>query len=284
MTLTILSGTNFIMYYSVTFFNGAGISNPFTKSIMINAVNVVSTFPGLFVIEAWGRRRLLILGSMGMAFCQLFMASFASAVGYEMGLVVGKILIAFTALDILFYAATWGPVCWVVTSEIFPLKVRAKAMSFSTASNWIVNFGIAYSTPFLISPQNAALGAKIFFIWGSCNLLAVVFVWCMVYETSKMSLEQIDEMYERVDRAWNSRSFQPTWSFQQMLDNQDGDQSIHTEMEQHNSRTSLSGAGMAAGSGLSTISTNGDSHRDVHNRPRIDENQEIPMASVDFSY
>ena len=113
-----------------------------------------------------------------------------------------------------------GPGVWVVTSEIYPLKVRAKSMSVSIASNWLLNFGIAYGTPYLVETGHgyAALGAKVFFVWGAFCVLAIFFVWCMVYETSKISLEQIDEMYERVDFAWNSKNFEPSWSFQQMRD------------------------------------------------------------------
>jgi hypothetical protein len=93
-------------------------------------------------------------------------------------------------------------------------------MSISTASNWLLNFSIAYSTPYLINygPGYADLQEKVFYIWSAFCFLALIFVWCMVYETSKISLEQIDEMYERVDHAWNSKSFQPSWSFQEMRD------------------------------------------------------------------
>jgi hypothetical protein len=130
------------------------------------------------------------------------------------------VLIVFICIYLFFFASSWGPVVWVVTSEIHPLKVRAKAMSVSIASNWILNFAIAYGTPYLVNVGEGYvdLACKIFFVWGSCCAVAVLFVWFMVYETSKISLEQIDEMYERVDRAWKSSTFQPSWSFQEMRD------------------------------------------------------------------
>lgn len=214
-----LTGINFIMYYSTYFFSGVSISSPHTKSLVINVINVISTIPGVVVIESWGRRRLLIVGALGMAACQLFMASFITAAGRDLADVSQTMLIVFCSFNIFFFAASWGPVVWVVTSEIYPLKVRAKAMSFSTASNWVLNFGIAYSTPFMVvtGPGNAGFGSKIF-IWGAFCILAVFFVWCMAYETSKISLEQIDEMYKRVAHAWNSKAFEPSWSFQQILD------------------------------------------------------------------
>lgn len=215
-----LTGINFIMYYSTFFFNGASIQNPFTISLVMQIINAVSTVPGLLVIESWGRRKLLIVGAVGMAICQLVIASFTTVVGPSMRVAASQILIVFVAIYVFFFAASWGPAVWVVTSEIYPLKVRAKSMSVSTASNWLLNFGIAYSTPYLVESGHgyAALGPKVFFIWGAFCIIAIVFVWCMVYETSKVSLEQIDEMYERVDYAWNSKKFEPSWSFQQMRD------------------------------------------------------------------
>ncbi len=215
-----LTGVNFIMYYGNTFFKRAGVDDPHLISLIIQVINVVSTLPGLFVVESWGRRRLLIVGAIGMAICQLLVAAYATATGDSNSATQNRILIGFVSIYIFFFAASWGPVVWVVTSEIYPLKVRAKSMSISTFSNWVLNFGIAYGTPFLVNTDDgsANLGSKVFFVWGTFCILSIAFVWCMVYETSKISLEQIDEMYERVDRAWNSRKFEPSWSFQQMRD------------------------------------------------------------------
>jgi sugar porter (SP) family MFS transporter len=213
-----LTGVNFIMYYGTTFFNGIGVQNSYVITLVLQVVNVVSTLPGLLVVESWGRRRLLIIGAIGMALCQFLVAIFDIAAHDEPPLTTNKILIIFVAFYIFFFAASWGPVVWVVTSEIYPLKVRAKSMSVSTASNWLLNFGIAYGTPYMVGAGQgyADMGTKVFFVWGAFCIVAIFFVWCMVYETSKISLEQIDEMYERVDYAWRSRKFEPSWSFQQI--------------------------------------------------------------------
>lgn len=215
-----LTGINFIMYYSTSFFTGAGVDDPFNKSLIINVINVVSTVPGMLVIESWGRRRLLMVGAIGMAVCQLLIASFTAAAGTDLAATAQTILIVFCSINIFFFAASWGPVVWVITSEIYPLKVRAKAMSISTSANWLLNFALAYGTPFMVNDDrgSADIGPKVFFLWGAFCIVAILFVWCMVYETSKITLEQIDEMYERIDHAWNSTHFEPSWSFQQILD------------------------------------------------------------------
>lgn len=212
-----LSGCNFIFYYGTTFFQRINIKSPFIIQLITNIVNMVSTFPGMVLVEYLGRRRLLMIGASGMTTCLLVVASVGTALPDSYS--ANMILIVFVCCYLVFFAASWGPVAWVVTAEIYPLKVRAKSMSISTASNWLLNFAIAYGTPYLVSDSPGLnLQAKVFFVWGTFCVISLVFVWCMVYETSKISLEQIDEMYERVDYAWNSRSFQPSWSFQEMRD------------------------------------------------------------------
>lgn len=266
-----LTGVNFIMYYGTTFFKGATISDPFKISLIIQVINTVSTLPGLLVVESWGRRRLLIVGAIGMAICQLLIAAYATASGDDNMTLQSQILIIFVAIYIFFFAASWGPVVWVVTSEIYPLKVRAKSMSISTASNWLLNFGIAYATPYMVDTKGGDrqqggsinLGARVFFVWGAFCIVAIAFVWCMVYETSKISLEQIDEMYERVDHAWNSRRFEPSWSFQQMRDFGFSDSGIppaEPQLELQPSRTSSastsqSDTGASATTGTTTATT-----------------------------
>ncbi|RDL33178.1 MFS general substrate transporter [Venustampulla echinocandica] len=226
-----LSGCNFIFYYGTTFFTNIGIQSPFVIALITNVVNVVSTVPGMILVESIGRRRILMIGAAGMAVCQFVVGS-VGTINPELTS-TNIVLIVFVCLYIFFFAASWGPVVWVVTSEIYPLKVRAKSMSISVASNWILNFAIAYGTPYLVNsgPSYANLQAKIFFLWGFFCVVSFIFVWAMVYETSKISLEQIDELYERVDRAWHSKSFQPSWSFQEMRD--EGASSSGIQLTEH---------------------------------------------------
>jgi len=273
-----LTGVNFIMYYGTTFFNGAKVENAFLISVIMQIINSLSTIPGLLVVESWGRRNLLIIGAIGMAVCQLLIASFTTAAGETMQTTANTVLIVFVAIYIFFFAASWGPVVWVVTSEIYPLKVRAKAMSVSTASNWLLNFGIAYSTPYLVETGHgyADMGARIFFVWGAFCIVAIFFVWCMVYETSKISLEQIDEMYERVDYAWNSKKFEPSWSFQQMRDFGYSDSGVPPQEQQNELEPVRSTSTATSHSDTAVSGTTTSSSQDDKAVPQ--------MGNVDFSY
>lgn len=270
-----LTGVNFIMYYGTTFFVGAGIQNAFLISLIINIVNTISTIPALFVIEAWGRRKVLIYGAVAMAICQLLIASFTAAVGKSMPTTANQILIIFLCIDIFFFAASWGPVAWVITSEIYPLKVRAKSMSISTASNWLLNFGISYGSPYMVEEGSgyADMGTRVFFVWGAFCAVAAVFVYAMVFETSKISLEQIDEMYERVQFAWKSANFEPSWSFQEMRDLGYSDSGVPSQEQELEPTTTHQSDSVSSSSVTGVNSSNADENKQVSQ-----------MGHVDFSY
>ncbi|KAG5635147.1 hypothetical protein H0H81_012280 [Sphagnurus paluster] len=192
-----LTGINFIFYYGTTFFKNSGISDPFLISIATNIVNVFMTLPGMWGVERFGRRRLLLVGAIGMCLCEYIVAIVGVTISVQ-NLAGQKVLIAFVCIYIAFFASTWGPIAWVITGEIFPLQIRAKAMSMSTASNWLWNFGIGYATPYLVNKKagSAGLEAKVFFIWGTTCFCCIIFTYFCIPETKGLSLEQIDLMYQ----------------------------------------------------------------------------------------
>jgi SP family sugar:H+ symporter-like MFS transporter len=140
-----LTGVNFIFYFGTTFFTNAGLHNPFLISIATSTVNVAMTLPGIWGVERFGRRRLLLVGAVGMTVCEFIIAIIGSSTKSS-NQSAQSTLVAFVCFYIAFFASTWGPITWVVTGEIFPLQIRAKAMSLSVASNWLWNWAIAYSS------------------------------------------------------------------------------------------------------------------------------------------
>jgi len=142
-----LTGINFIFYFGTTFFTNAGIHDPFLISIATSTVNVGMTLPGIWGVERFGRRRLLLVGAVGMTVCEFIIAIIGSTTSAS-NQSAQSTLVAFVCFYIAFFASTWGPITWVVTGEIFPLNIRAKAMSLSVASNWLWNWAIAYSSEY----------------------------------------------------------------------------------------------------------------------------------------
>ncbi|KAL6365760.1 hypothetical protein LRP88_00335 [Fusarium phalaenopsidis] len=171
-----LSGVNFVFYYGTKYFQNSGISNGFIISMVTSAINVASTVPGMYAIDRWGRRPLLLWGAIGMCVSQLIVAV-CGTVSTGQNASTGEIFVknmagqkasvAFVCIYIFFFASTWGPLPWVVNGEIFPLTARAKGISMSVATNWLLNWAIAFSTPYLVNYGEgyANLQSKIFFVW-----------------------------------------------------------------------------------------------------------------------
>ncbi|TXT07086.1 hypothetical protein VHUM_03256 [Vanrija humicola] len=194
--LTQLSGINFIFYYGTTFFRHSGISDPFLITIATNVVNVGMTIPGMILTDYLGRRPMVMYGAFGMAVCQIIVAAVGVSISVD-NAAGQKVLVAFVCIFIAHFASCYGPLSWVITSELYPYNIRTKGMSLSTASNWLFNFAIGYATPYLVNtgPGNAGLQSNVFWIWGGCCALGVVFAYFMIPETKQLSLEQVDLIY-----------------------------------------------------------------------------------------
>jgi len=192
-----LTGVNFIFYYGTTFFTQSGIKNPFLTTIATNVVNVGMTVPGILAVDRVGRRKLLLIGAAGMCVCEYIVAALGLRLSAD-NQSGHKAIVAFVCIYIAFFASTWGPIAWVVIGEIFPLNIRAKGVALSAASNWLMNWAIAFATPYLVQsgPGNAGLGSKVFFIWGSTCLGCFIFTYFFIAETKGLTLEQVDILYQ----------------------------------------------------------------------------------------
>lgn len=192
-----LTGINFIFYYGTTFFVRSGINDPYLISVLTNVVNVVATLPAFVLIDRLGRRPLLIWGAAFLAIFQLIIG-IAGVTIPATNMVGQRVLVAFVFLYVASFAVSWGPVAWVLASELYPLPIRAKGLSMTTATNWAVNFAIGYSVPYLVNDKSeggAGLGAKVYFLWGSLSCFCCAYAYFFIPETKGLSLEQVDMLF-----------------------------------------------------------------------------------------
>ncbi|KAM6510645.1 Plasma membrane low glucose sensor [Fusarium solani] len=235
-----LSGVNFVFYYGTKYFQNSGISNGFIISMVTSAINIASTVPGMYAIDRWGRRPLLLWGAIGMCVSQLIVAV-CGTVSTGQNASTGEIFVknmagqkasvAFVCIYIFFFASTWGPLPWVVNGEIFPLTARAKGISMSVATNWLFNWAIAFSTPYLVNYGEgyANLQSKIFFVWFGACFLCIFFVYFFVYETKGLSLEEVELLYDEVSVASKSVHWKPSATMVQIQGGQvDGEKFMGT--------------------------------------------------------
>jgi sugar porter (SP) family MFS transporter len=212
-----LTGINFIFYYGVVFFKSLNtISNPFLISLITTLVNVCTTPIAFYIVEKFGRRRMLLIGGSAMVVFQFITAIIGVTIGGDKGENTNRAavsaMIALICFNITAFATTWGPFAWVVIGEVFPLPIRSRGVALSTSSNWFWNCIIAIITPYLVGEDYANLSFKIFFMWGSLCMVSVCFAYFLVPETKGLSLEQVDKMLEEVNPR-NSAKWVPHSTF-----------------------------------------------------------------------
>ncbi|HET7305085.1 MAG TPA: sugar porter family MFS transporter [Segeticoccus sp.] len=190
-------GINAIFYYSTTLWHSVGFSTAesFKTSVITAVINVVMTFVAIIWVDRFGRRRLLLIGSIGMLVgLALASASFFHQIGSGDNVSLpepwGLVALVGANLFVIFFAATWGPVVWVLLGEMFPNNMRAYALAIGAAANWVANFIVSFSFPYLA--QNIGLG----YIYGAYAAFAVIsffFVLGRVPETKGQELEHMQD-------------------------------------------------------------------------------------------
>lgn len=206
-----LTGNNYFFYYGTTIFKAVGLEDSFQTSIVIGVVNFASTFMGIYLIERLGRRLLLLVGAACMFVCFIIYAVLGSVHLYIDGYdgpsrkPTGDALIFVTCLFIFFFASSWAGGVYCIVSEIYPLRIRSKAMSIATAANWLWGFLISFFTPFITGAIHFYYG----FVFAGCLLFAFFYVYFFVMETKGLSLEEVDELYASGYSAINSKNWVP---------------------------------------------------------------------------
>lgn len=208
-----LTGNNYFFYYGTTIFQAVGLKDSFQTSIVLGVVNFFSTFLSLYTVDAFGRRKCLLWGCVGMICCYVVYASVGVTRLWPDGpqnpevssIGAGNCMIVFACFFIFCFATTWAPIAYVLISESFPLRVKSKAMSVSTASNWIWGFLISFFTPFITSAIQFYYG----YVFMGCMVFAYFYVFFFVNETKGLTLEEVNDMYAEGVLPWKSSEWIP---------------------------------------------------------------------------
>lgn len=191
-------GINVVLYYATDIFKGMGFSTnaSMLQTIIVGAVNLTFTVVAILTVDHFGRRPLQIIGALVMAASMLSLGT-----DFWLG---GKGMMALVCMLVYTagFAVSWGPVTWVLLSEIFPTQIRGKAMAVAVAMQWIANylvsstFPILNNNPWLVKHFNHGLA---YWIYGGMSILAAVFMWSAVPETKGRTLEQMEAVWKHAD-------------------------------------------------------------------------------------
>jgi SP family xylose:H+ symportor-like MFS transporter len=188
-------GINAVLYYAPRIFGDMGMTDPMVNTVVMGVVNILFTLVAIFTVEKWGRRLLLITGSIGMAVGAFGVAlTFGNA---SMSMVCMVSIMVYSAS----FMMSWGPICWVLIAEIFPNTIRGKAVAIAVAFQWIFNWIV--SSTFVPMFNMKTAGDPDFGHWFTYGLYGVIcvvaafFVWKLVPETKGKTLEDMTKLWSK---------------------------------------------------------------------------------------
>jgi MFS transporter, SP family, arabinose:H+ symporter len=187
MAVSQFSGINAIMYYSTKIFTtaGVGVKDSFSSSVLVGLVNFLFTFVAIAFVDRAGRRLLLIIGLLVQTIA-LAAVGWMFHTGHN-----GLPLMLGVLVFIAAFAMALGPIPWILCSEIFPTRIRGRAMSIATFVIWTSCYAVAQTFPML--NDSPAIGPALTFgVYAACSLAGLVFVAVMVPETKGRRLEEIE--------------------------------------------------------------------------------------------
>ena len=187
-------GINAVLYYAPRIFGDMGMQDPMMVTVFMGIINILFTLVAIFTVEKWGRKPLLIYGSLGMALGAFGVALTFGHAGMEL----------VTAASLLIYSASfmfsWGPITWVLIAEIFPNTIRGAAVAIAVAFQWIFNFIVSSTfVPMFNMHLTAGDDFGHWFTYGLYGIICVVaawFVWKLVPETKGKTLEDMTKLWK----------------------------------------------------------------------------------------
>jgi SP family xylose:H+ symportor-like MFS transporter len=189
-------GINVVLYYAPEIFKsmGSGTDTALLQTIIVGGVNLIFTIVAIQTVDRVGRKPLMIIGAVGMA-----IAMFAIGTAFFVGS-LGLFALICMLVYVAAFAVSWGPVAWVLLSEIFPNDIRGKALAVAVAAQWVANYLVSWTFPimdkdsYLIQQFNHGFA---YWIYGLMGLLAALFVWYYIPETKGKSLEEMNNLWEK---------------------------------------------------------------------------------------
>ncbi len=191
-----VTGINVFLYFGTEIFKkmGSETNAALAQTVIVGAVNLSFTIVAIWTVDRLGRRPLMMIGSAGMGLSLLAMGLAAYCQRTELWILL------FILGYIACFALSVGPVTWVILSEIFPTRIRGRAMAIATICLWVANYVISQTFPMM--DENKWLLEKFhrafpFWLYGAFCVVLLVFVWRFVPETKGKTLEQIEKRWMR---------------------------------------------------------------------------------------
>lgn len=187
-------GINVVLYYAPEIFKGMGMKTDASmlQTIIVGIINMLFTVLAIMTVDNFGRKKLMLIGSLVMAVSM-------TGLGFSLYMQVGGWPpLLFMLIYIAAFAMSWGPVTWVLLSEIFPNRIKG-VLAVAVAAQWLANLLVSWTFPMLNNNQTLTElfhNGFSYWIYGFMGLLSAIFIWKWVPETKGKTLEEMEQLWE----------------------------------------------------------------------------------------
>lgn len=197
-----ITGIQFVVPYAALFLKGVGIGDPYLINVIIGLCILVGSLFGPFIVEYAGRRVAILSGYTVMAFCMLILSATSSALGTnDTTQIVTVVLLCLWAFV---FGGTVAATAHLASVEMHSVSLRTFGQANSTFFYGIFSFGATFWTPYMLSANYGDMGSSVGYFYAGVTVVVVSLVFLLVPETTQLTLEQIDEVFNSGTKAWRT--------------------------------------------------------------------------------
>ncbi|TDZ34286.1 Quinate permease [Colletotrichum spinosum] len=190
------TGINAVLYYAPQIFGQLGLSSNTTSLLATGVVGVammIATIPAVLWIDRLGRKPVLTVGAIGMGTCHIIIAVILAKNidRFHEEPAAGWASICMVWLFVVHFGYSWGPCAWIIIAEVWPLSTRPYGVALGASSNWMNNFIVGQVTPDML----VGITYGTYILFGLLTFIGAAFIWFVVPETKRLSLEEMDLVF-----------------------------------------------------------------------------------------
>ena len=198
-----ISGIQFVAPYAALFISDMGIKNPYLINVIVGLCILAGAFIGPWILDYGGRRFSMLVGWTTMASCMLILSSVSTALGKD-NHTSQTVVVVFLCIWAFVFGGFIGPSAWLASAEMHSVRLRTYGQANTTFFYEIFSFGATFWTPYMLNSKYGNMGTDVGYFYFGVTVAVLILVALFVPETSRLTLEQIDDFFLSGQRAWKT--------------------------------------------------------------------------------
>lgn len=204
-----ITGIQFVAPYAALFFSGVGVKNPYLINVIVSLCIFGGACIGPPILDHGGRRFSMLVGYSLMAACMLIFSSVSTALG-DKSLTAQNVVVAFICLWAFVFGGFIGPSAWLASAEMHSVRLRTYGQANTTFFYDVFSFGAYFWTPYMLNPEYGNMKSNVGYFYFGVTVGVLILTFLFVPETTRLTLEQIDDLFSSGKKAWRTSTAKNT--------------------------------------------------------------------------